>query len=299
MARRRRRPGCRCTTPSGRTRASGTAGTSSAGACRSRRARAAPAARAGRRRAASRDANPRSALEEALGVGRPRVDSSRRRARRVRSFRSTRPLSASSTIFSASASASASAGATASARTPISSRIVRSVREAMIGSAIPSTQTRSDGRRRARRRSGARARRSGRRAPTCRTRGTPSGPPQRRIIPHARDGTRGHRSPSVASRIASQPAVRSGGRRSARASRPTPASRAARSTHPGVRSRGRTRASATGRRAAAPAGGRESSSATSASTTPPIPWWKPTWTAARPSSRSAGISSPMKTSPGK
>ena len=70
------------------------------------------------------------------------VEANRRRARRPRSPRSTRPASAAATSRSARSRASAITGASAAASWPMSWRIVRSVREAMIGVPRPSTQTR-------------------------------------------------------------------------------------------------------------------------------------------------------------
>jgi hypothetical protein len=77
-----------------------------------------------------------------LSSGGCAVASSRRRARRLRSFRSTRPVS----VCCSSRSASSMPWSTSCERNaespPISETIVRSVREATIGSGTPSTQTR-------------------------------------------------------------------------------------------------------------------------------------------------------------
>ena len=76
--------------------------------------------------------------------GDPAVRSStarRRRARRPRSPRSTRPASAALTSRWARSRASSTSGVTAAASSPISWRMIRSVREATIGSGMPSTHT--------------------------------------------------------------------------------------------------------------------------------------------------------------
>ena len=107
-------------------------------------------------RAAKRSLDPRgllnpgvlidsSVVDRALGSSsavHPVVVPSSRRARRPRSPRSTRPASAAATKRSARSSASSRIGACDAASWPMSCRIVRSVREATIGSATPSIHTR-------------------------------------------------------------------------------------------------------------------------------------------------------------